>query len=77
MREKYGMIPTEGYGVECGTSGPNPSDEYFKCLAKLHTAPENHQVGTCKMGPESDPMAVVDLELKVHGIKGKFFVLLP
>jgi choline dehydrogenase len=27
-----------------------------------------HQVGTCKMG--TDPMAVVDPELKVHGIEG-------
>ena len=26
-----------------------------------------HPVGTCKMG--NDPMAVVDNELKVHGIK--------
>jgi len=27
-----------------------------------------HPVGTCKMG--SDPMAVVDRELRVHGIEG-------
>jgi choline dehydrogenase len=27
-----------------------------------------HPVGTCKMGP--DPMAVVDRELRVHGIEG-------
>ena len=27
-----------------------------------------HPVGTCKMG--SDPMAVVDDQLRVHGIKG-------
>jgi choline dehydrogenase len=27
-----------------------------------------HPVGTCKMG--SDPMAVVDAELRVHGIVG-------
>jgi len=27
-----------------------------------------HPVGTCKMG--SDPMAVVDAELRVHGISG-------
>ncbi|CAB3220418.1 unnamed protein product [Arctia plantaginis] len=70
LREKYGMMPTEGYGKECGEGGLDPSDEFFKCLIKLHTSPENHQVGTCKMGPESDPMAVVDMELKVHGIEG-------
>lgn len=71
MREKYGMAPTEGYGSECEGGGLNPSDDFFRCLAKKFTAPENHQVGTCKMGPQDDPMAVVDMQLKVHGIKGK------
>ncbi|CAG9791473.1 unnamed protein product [Diatraea saccharalis] len=70
MREKYGMIPTPGYGEECGNNTENPPDEFFKCLAMFYTAPENHQVGTCKMGPDSDPMAVVDTQLRVHGIQG-------
>ena len=34
-----------------------------------HADTEYHPVGTCKMGPESDPMAVVDEQLRVKGIK--------
>ncbi|MEO7108647.1 MAG: GMC family oxidoreductase N-terminal domain-containing protein [Rhodoferax sp.] len=30
---------------------------------------EYHPVGTCKMGPAADPMAVVDAELRVHGLQ--------
>lgn len=30
---------------------------------------EYHPVGTCKMGPESDPMAVVDPQLRVRGVQ--------
>jgi choline dehydrogenase len=29
-----------------------------------------HPIGTCKMGSADDPMAVVDNELRVHGIEG-------
>lgn len=29
-----------------------------------------HPVGTCKMAPETDPLAVVNHELKVHGLNG-------
>lgn len=38
------------------------------CQIRAQTGPENHQSGTCKMGPSADPTAVVDPELRVHGI---------
>ena len=45
------------------------SDEYFECVIRRNTGAENHQAGSCKMGPAEDPMAVVDNNLKVHGVK--------
>jgi choline dehydrogenase len=29
-----------------------------------------HPVGTCKMGPATDSMAVVDSKLRIHGMQG-------
>ncbi|VVC99737.1 unnamed protein product [Leptidea sinapis] len=69
LREKYGMQPTEDFGSECPGGGLNPTDEFFRCVAQTRTAPENHQVGSCKMGASDDPMAVVDPTLKVYGIE--------
>ena len=31
-----------------------------------------HPVGTAKMGPDTDPMAVVSERLEVHGISGLY-----
>ncbi|KAJ8668551.1 hypothetical protein QAD02_010214 [Eretmocerus hayati] len=44
------------------------TDEYWECYIRANTGPENHQVGTCRMGPIADPKSVVDNELKVHGV---------
>lgn len=38
------------------------------CQIRAATGPENHQSGTCKLGPSIDPSAVVDSELRIHGI---------
>ena len=52
----------------CRSHGPW-SDEYFKCVAKNAPFTVYHSVGTCKMGPPKDEMAVVDPTLKVIGIQ--------
>ncbi|XP_023247391.1 glucose dehydrogenase [FAD, quinone]-like [Copidosoma floridanum] len=49
---------------------PIHSEQYDHCIIKYNTGTGFHPVGTCKMGPKSDPMAVVDSELNVYGIKG-------
>ncbi|XP_025422177.1 glucose dehydrogenase [FAD, quinone]-like isoform X3 [Sipha flava] len=46
------------------------TDPYWRCLIRYHTRGENHHAGTCKMGPASDPGAVVDSQLKVHNVNG-------
>lgn len=45
------------------------SDEFWGCLARHYTQTIYHPAGTTKMGPKNDPMAVVDSELQVYGIK--------
>ncbi|XP_047346246.1 glucose dehydrogenase [FAD, quinone]-like [Vespa velutina] len=44
------------------------SDAYWECYIRAKTGPENHQAGTCKMGPATDPDAVVDSQLRVYGV---------
>jgi hypothetical protein len=48
--------------------GPNASADEIRELARLASASFGHAVGTCKIGV--DELAVVDPELRVHGILG-------
>jgi choline dehydrogenase len=45
------------------------TDEYWECAIRYMTNAENHQAGTCAMGPVQRE-AVVDSTLKVYGIRG-------
>lgn len=44
------------------------SDDFFRCLARHYSQTIYHPVGTCKMGPSDDRMAVVNAQLKVYGV---------
>jgi choline dehydrogenase len=55
-REFYGPLIQPGLGEDWGKFARSTYDSY------------HHGVGTCKMGPASDNMAVVDQKLRVHGI---------
>ncbi|CAG0902764.1 unnamed protein product [Darwinula stevensoni] len=45
------------------------TDEYWECHIRQFTYLHWHDGGTCKMGPPSDPGAVVDPTLRVYGVK--------
>ncbi len=45
------------------------TDDEWLDFARRRGSTAYHLVGTCKMGPRSDPKAVVDPALKVHGVE--------
>jgi choline dehydrogenase len=46
------------------------SDAELEAYIRAYAGSGHHPAGTCKMGKSSDPMAVVDNELRVHGVEG-------
>ncbi|KAI1283226.1 Glucose dehydrogenase -like protein [Halotydeus destructor] len=53
-----------------GSCGDPWTESYITCYIREFGFTSNQQAGTCKMGNSSDPMAVVDDQLRVHGVKG-------
>lgn len=49
---------------------PHFTDEYWDCAIRQYTMTIYHMSGTAKMGPRHDPWAVVDHQLRVHGVPG-------
>ena len=46
------------------------SDDALDAWMGMNVGTARHMCGTCKMGPESDPMAVVDQYCRVRGLEG-------
>ena len=45
------------------------SDDEWLDYARSSASTTYHPIGTCRMGPAADPLAVVDHQLKVHGVE--------
>lgn len=54
---------------ECDCDHARHSDDWYRCYIRQLSSTIFHPVGTCKMGPHTDPDAVVDHELRVRGIQ--------
>ena len=58
------------YGREVLPGAERAGDDELLDFARQYGSSCYHYAGTCRMGPESDPTAVVDQELKVRGLEG-------
>jgi choline dehydrogenase-like flavoprotein len=56
------------YGREWAASAQAHTDEQLEHWIRQNADTVYHPVGTCRMG--QDPMAVVDAQLRVHGVPG-------
>jgi len=57
-------------GEELAPGKAMNTDAELEAYVRVRVATTYHPVGTCKMGPSSDPLAVVDARLRVHGVEG-------
>lgn len=57
-------------GKELGPGADKTTQAEIDAHIRASAITAHHPCGTCKMGPETDETAVVDAELRVHGIQG-------
>jgi choline dehydrogenase len=70
-RQLMATGPMADYFEAENLPGPQATtDDELLDYARRRGSTAYHLVGSCKMGPASDPMAVVDNTLKVRGLQG-------
>jgi choline dehydrogenase len=57
-------------GAELSPGPALADDAVLERFIRDKVATTYHPAGTCKMGPDRDPQAVVDPQLRVHGLEG-------
>lgn len=62
------LAPMTGAEIDPGAQYQTDTEIEGQLRRIVNTA--YHPTGTCKMGPDSDPMAVVDARLRVRGVSG-------
>jgi choline dehydrogenase-like flavoprotein len=67
LMRSSGMLP---YVAHERWPGAQVNEETMGAFARANAFTFHHPAGTCKMGPASDPWAVVDGRGRVHGIDG-------
>ena len=71
VREIYAQPALASLSGEELRPGPTvASDPDIESWVRNHAGTSYHPTCTCRMGPVSDPMAVVDPDLRVHGMEG-------
>ena len=70
-RKLLASDPLQPYYLREDFPGPQVrSDDELMGAAKERGTTTFHPSGTCRMGPATDPQAVVDDQLRVHGLEG-------
>jgi choline dehydrogenase len=69
-RELHAQTPLRDLIAEELTPGPNVrTDAEIVAHLRQNVEHRHHPLGTCRMGPAGDVDAVVDAQLRVHGIE--------
>ncbi|XP_071540782.1 glucose dehydrogenase [FAD, quinone]-like [Panulirus ornatus] len=69
LREEHGARFHDQVLPGCEREAPG-SDSYWSCYIRHMVSSAYHPAGSCKMGPSSDPLSVVDHTLRVRGVSG-------